>query len=339
MVNNFYVGIDLGTSRTSVSSSTGKRFTIWTCVGYTKDVVARKRFNREYLLGEEALDNRLSLNVIFPLAEGVIREDELSKRSIKLILEDAIKLAFPDLSSDDNIFAAIGAPAKASIENKKDIIKVSSNLFKKVIIVSEPFAVAYGMDRLDECLICDIGAGTVDIMRMKGTIPEPDDQIMLTTAGNFLDKVLEEKILEKYPKVQLTPRIVRRVKEKYGYVSKNADTVSVEFTEEGKPNNYDLTDIIRESCMEMANKICDSIKEMVSSFDPEFQAALRNNVIITGGGSRLVAIDRLVEEGLVPYGGGNATCVEEPEFAGSNGALLMALEMPEEYWEELPNTN
>ena len=39
-----YLGIDLGTSRTSVTSSTGARETVWSYVGYPEDHVALRRF-------------------------------------------------------------------------------------------------------------------------------------------------------------------------------------------------------------------------------------------------------------------------------------------------------
>ena len=50
-----YVGIDLGTSRTSVSASNGVRETVLSYVGYPKDVVSRKLLKQEQLFGEEAL--------------------------------------------------------------------------------------------------------------------------------------------------------------------------------------------------------------------------------------------------------------------------------------------
>ena len=34
-------------------------------------------------------------------------------------------------------------------------------------------------------------------------------------------------------------------------------------------------------------------------------------------------------------GGGHVLLVEEPVFAGANGALKLAREMPADYWEEL----
>lgn len=41
-----------------------------------------------------------------------------------------------------------------------------------------------------------------------------------------------------------------------------------------------------------------------------------------------------IEEALSEYGGGKVTTVEEPQYAGSNGALKIALDMPESYWQE-----
>ena len=34
------------------------------------------------------------------------------------------------------------------------------------------------------------------------------------------------------------------------------------------------------------------------------------------------------------YGGGKVRQVEEPQYAGSNGALKVALDMPEDFWQE-----
>ena len=59
-----YLGIDLGTSRTSVSSSNGVRETIASIVGYPKDVVAQKLLKKDVLFGDEAVRHRLSLGLL-----------------------------------------------------------------------------------------------------------------------------------------------------------------------------------------------------------------------------------------------------------------------------------
>lgn len=335
MSNTFYVGIDLGTSRTAIVTSTGKRGSAKTCVGYPKDVISRKRFGKDYLLGDEALDNRLGLNLLWPLAEGVIREDEKALEATGLILRHIITQAIPEKGEDDEIYAAIGVPAQASLNNKRAIIDITKDFIDKILIVSEPFAVAYSIDRFDETLIVDIGGGTTDLCRMHGSIPEKEDQMTLKIAGNYLDETLEAAILKKFPDVQLTSRIIARIKEKYGYVSDVSEPVKVTLTEKGIPDEYDITDILRESCLKLTDPICKAIQELVGTFDPDFQERLRNNIIIAGGGSRLKGIDRAVEKSLQEYGGGTANTVQDAEYCGSVGALKMCMEMPEEYWEKI----
>jgi len=334
MSETYYVGIDLGTSRTSIATSTGVRLTTDTVVGFAKDVISKKRFGAPYLLGKDAIDNRLALRMVWPLADGVIQVSDDNIKAVQIILNNIIDDAIPDRKTDDIIFAAVGVPAQASIGNKTDILKISKGLMNKLLIVSEPFAVAYGLDRFDEVLIVDIGAGTVDLVRIHGSIPEEDDQLTLTTAGNYLDKVITDAILAKYPNVQLTKQIIKKIKEKYGYVTVS-ETVKVRLTEKGKPNDYDITGLLQECCFKLTDPICEAVQKLVGEFDPEFQDRLKNNIIIAGGGSRLRGIDRAIEKGLEEYGGGDVSTVQDAEFAGAEGSLKMALEMPDEYWEKL----
>ncbi len=335
MANIFYVGIDLGTSRSSIATSTGKRISTISCVGYPKDVISRKRVGKDYLFGEEALENRLSLNMVWPLADGVIREDEKSLEATRLVLKHIIAQAISEKQDSDKIYVAIGVPAQANINNKKAIIEAAKGFVDKLLIVSEAFTVAYSIDRFDECLIVDIGAGTTDLCRMHGSIPDEDDQITLNIAGNFLDGELTKAILKKFPDVQISPQIIKRIKEKYGYVSDVSEPIKVTLTKRGIFAEYDITDILRECCLKLTNPISKAIQDMVGTFDPDFQEKLRNNIILAGGGSRLKGIDIAVEKSLLEYGGGDADCVHDAEYCGSVGALKMCIEMPEEYWEKI----
>lgn len=335
MANVYSIGVDLGTSRTTIATSEGKQVATRTCVGYPRDVIAQKRIGKEFLLGDEALANRLALNLVWPLAEGVIRDDEQAMEATGLILKHLVEQALPHRKPGDKVHAAIGVPAQASINSKKAILEVTHDFIDKLLIVSEAFAVAYSIERFDESLVVDIGAGTTDICRMHGSIPEPDDQVTLKVAGNFLDDEVTREIHEKYPEVQLTPQIVRRIKEKYGYVSDTSDPIRVTLTNRGIPSEYDITDIMHSSCLKMTQPIAAAIQELVGTFDPDFQGRLRDNIIIAGGGSRLKGIDLAIEKSLKAYGGANAECVQDAENCGSMGALKMCIEMPEEYWEKI----
>lgn len=330
----YYVGIDLGTSRTSIATSTGVRLTTISCVGYPKDVISQKRLGKSYLLGQEALDNRLAVRMVWPLAEGVVREEDDAIEATRLILQDIIHKSLPDVEPG-KIHAAIGVPAKASIESKKLLINMSKDVVGKLLIVSEPFAVAYNLDRFDETLVIDIGAGTVDLCRIHGSLPDEDDQLTLKTAGNYLDGEITKEILGAYPGVQLTPQIIKKIKEKHGYVSNPLDKISVTLTEKGKPSQYDITKLMRECCLKLTDPICAAVQELVGEFDPEFQEKLRNNIVVAGGGSRLKGIDRAIEKSLQDYGGGEVTTVQDAEYCGAVGTLKMAMEMPPSYWEKI----
>ena len=66
----------------------------------------------------------------------------------------------------------------------------------------------------------------------------------------------------------------------------------------------------------------------------EFQAKMRNHILLGGGGSQITGLARAIEDALKEYGGGRVRTVEEPQYAGSNGALKIALDMPEEHWKD-----
>jgi rod shape-determining protein MreB len=326
-----YVGIDLGTSRTSIAASNGQRHTVRSWVGYPKDIISRKRLSRDVLIGDEALDNRLALDMVKPLKRGVIDgEDPRCQTAVQELLKHIIGLCGPTLGR--SVYAVIGVPARASIENQKSILTAAKSFVTSAMVASEPFSVAYGLDLLTESLVVDIGAGTTDLCRMPGTMPDESDQITLNIGGDSIDERLEQEILKLYPDVQLTHNMARILKEKHGFVSDPNRRCVVTLTEMGRPKQFDITDPLREACTSIVPEIISSVHRLIGTFDPEFQSRLRHNVVLAGGGSCLNGLVLLVEEGLEVLGGGRVVAVEEPMYAGANGALKMATEMPAKYW-------
>ena len=56
------LGIDLGTSRSSISASNGQKHVVESYVGWPADMVARKVLKRDILIGSDALENRIMLD-------------------------------------------------------------------------------------------------------------------------------------------------------------------------------------------------------------------------------------------------------------------------------------
>jgi rod shape-determining protein MreB len=124
-------------------------------------------------------------------------------------------------------------------------------------------------------------------------------------------------------------------KEGYGFVSDARDKIEVIAPVNGTPTPLDITKEMKDACEILINPIVDGIQKLVSSFNPEFQERLRHNVLLSGGGGLMRGLNKRIEEAMVAIGGGRVTIVEEPLYAGANGALQLALDMPGEYWQQL----
>ncbi|RME77553.1 MAG: hypothetical protein D6785_12555, partial [Planctomycetota bacterium] len=165
--------------------------------------------------------------------------------------------------------------------------------------------------------------------------PTEEDQLTIHYAGDYVDEYLYKAMKENFPEAQFNMNMVKRIKEQYGFVKGVERKVKVQLPVNGKPQTFDITDVLCEACSTLVGPILNSIHKLISSFDPEFQHKIRNNVILAGGGSQLLGLDLAIEEGLQELGGGKVLRVEEPLFGGANGALKLAQEMPMEYWERL----
>jgi rod shape-determining protein MreB len=337
-----YVGIDLGTSRTSVSASNGVREMVSSWVGYPKDVVARKAMKKEVLFGDEALANRLSLNLYRPLAGGVIQHSDTpdtpdAKAHLKAaqdLIRHAIALSRP--RAGELIYAVVGCPAQCSTKNKKAILDAVRPVVDSAIVASEPFTVAYGIDMLTDCLVIDIGAGTTDLCRMHGTFPTDDDQVTNNHAGDFVDQRLVELLNKSCPGAAFTVHKVKELKEKFSFVGDQRDPVHVELPVNGKPTRFEISQQMREACRSIVPPMVDAIHKLIASFDPDFQSRLKNHVILGGGGSQMGGLREMLEQEMQQrLGEGSVVRVDEPVYGGANGALKIAHDMPAEFWEKL----
>ena len=335
-----YLGIDLGTSRSSVSASNGVRETVASFVGYPKDAVSQKLLKKSVLFGQEAIDNRLALEFYRPLEHGVLKcsDDNDSYdnnlKAAKDLIAEIIRMAKP--RKDELIYSVIGVPAQVSINNKQAILDAAKEAVDSVMLCSEPFSVAYGLDMLDDVLVIDIGAGTTDLCRMHGTMPEDSDQITMTFAGDHIDKAFAENLKASFPEAQFSVQMLKAIKEKYSSVAEQVEPVIVELPVNGKPTKFDITNELRSACQTIVAPIVEGLADLVGTFDPEFQERLKNRVLLAGGGSQIKGLDyaiaRQMEERL---GSGVVTRSEEPMYGGAGGALKIAHDMPADFWKQL----
>ena len=129
--------------------------------------------------------------------------------------------------------------------------------------------------------------------------------------------------------------MVKKAKERFSGVVESNDRAVVEFPVNGKPTQLDITAEMRQAVGTLVPEILVGIQKLVASFDPEFQHQLRQRVFVSGGGSQIFGLRKALEEGMEQIGGGNVFLVDEPVFAGANGSLRLATEMPDNYWNKL----
>jgi len=329
------VGIDLGTSRSSISADNDKKEWVESYVGWPKDFIARKVVGKPVLFGAEAVSHRLSLDMYRPLKNGVIKEGTArDEEAVKELIHHLITLV--DENTDDTrIRAVVGVPAESFKVNKVALKKAVAEFAESLLVVSEPFAVAYGVEALDNAMVIDLGAGTVDFCIMHGTVPSEDDQRTVLTAGDYIDQQLYNFLQERYPEADFNINMVRRFKEEYSFVGEVDQPVEVEIPVEGKATKHDITEEIKRACESILPAIVETTLELIAKFDPEYQDAIRRNIILAGGGCLIRGLADHIETVLGEYGPAKVRLVEDPLFSGSNGALALAREMPDEYWTEL----
>ena len=130
--------------------------------------------------------------------------------------------------------------------------------------------------------------------------------------------------------------MVKQIKERFSTVDVATEPVVVQLPVNGKPTDFDITEQMRTACQRIVPPIVEGLGQLVASFDPEFQEKLKRRVLLAGGGSQIKGLDRAITAKMQEMlGGGNVIRIEEPIYGGANGALKIAHDMPEEYWEQL----
>jgi rod shape-determining protein MreB len=332
-----HVGIDLGTSRSSIAASNDQRHVVQSYVGWPADMVARKVLKKSVLVGDEAVENRPMLDLYRPLEEGLIKKgSSRDEAAVGELLRHLLRLAGAEKGNGaGRVRAVVGVPAKALRVNKQSLREAVGPHVDNLLIVSEPFAVAYGLDALLHSMVIDIGAGTADFCVMRGRIPTEEDQRTLTLAGDWLDEQLAGFIREAYPEAAFTIHMVRDWKERFSFVGEAPQKVAVTAPVDGKPTELDITEQVRTACEGLLPPVIETMVDLLSRVDPDYQERVRNNVVLSGGTALIRGFGARLQKELGEIGGGRVKVVKDPVYVGADGGLAIALDASDEEWEKL----
>jgi rod shape-determining protein MreB len=329
-----HVGIDLGTSRSAAVAANGERAWVESWVGWPKDFVARKMLGEPVLFGEEAVRHRLSLELVRPLEGGVIREGSArDQEAVRELIRHLLESVRPE--EGQPVRAAVGVPAEALRASREAVRDIVRDFADAIMIVSEPFAVAYGADALDGAMVIDIGAGTADLCVMHGTMPGEDDQRTLALGGDYVDAQLSRRLGERYPDVRFSETALRQLKERAAFVGESDGPLTVRGAGGDGLADFDVADDLRAASESVVPGLVEATLDLLSRYEPDFQETVRRNVLLAGGGSQVRGLAEMIEERLEETGPARVRVAEDPLYAGAEGALALAQDMPEAYWEDL----
>jgi len=331
------VGIDLGTSRSSISASNGERHVVDSYVGWPVDMVARKVIKKQVLIGSEALENRSMLDLRRPLENGVIKDgSERDAQAVQELLRHLVSLiGTKNDGKQHKLRAVVGVPAEAMQTSRLRLRAAMDGIADSVMLVSEPFAVAYGTEALLHAMVIDIGAGTADICVMQGRYPTEDDQKTLPNAGDSIDQRLFGALQEHHPHAQFSIHATRAWKEKWSFVGEPKRRVVVKTAADGKPIEIDITEDMRAACESIVSPISETVRDLIARVEPEYQQRVLNNIILSGGSSLIDGLPEALKSSLSELGKVQITLVQDPVFAGSDGGLAIAQDASDEDWEKL----
>ncbi len=347
-----HLGFDWGTNKSCLKGAyTGKsgfalEQVIPTVVGYAKDGVVDGLLpdNASVLFGEPALRHRLHLNLVHPLADGVVK-DAAAARDFAKHLRSLI-----DAPQGTEIRAVIGVPANADPAARDSVREAVAGLFDRVILIPEPCLAALGfrdearladssyVDPVRNSLFVDIGGGTTDLCLVQGYFPTADEQVSLTFAGDRVDVMLHAAIRKTSPDCELTPFKIRELKEQHSFVGSPSAPVVVSVMVGGKVRKLDITEQLGHACNELLDQILASAKRLIAHASPDSVGELLQNIILTGGGSRIRGLGAELQRQLAAEGyerpGVRVAGERYQEFVAL-GALKAARQARENQWQQV----
>ncbi len=345
-------GFDLGTNKSCIlagpagTSDITLSKVIPSVVGYVKEGIVDGIIagNATILFGEDALNNMLHVDLVAPIAEGVIAHPAATRDFFQRVR------SLIDPSGQAEIRTVVGIPANTSEIAREDIRQCALGIFDRILLVPEPFLSALGfrddarvgqpgyVDPVTNSLFIDIGGGTSDLCRVQGCFPTREDQICIPFAGDAIDEILHNELNRLYPNNGLSRHKVREIKEANAYVGPVRKPIDVRVIMGGKAHLLELGEALGRAANTLIDKIYPSLTTLISRSSSDSVVTLLQNIIVTGGGSQIKGIDAVLQKRLTDDG------FESPKvkLAGQDykryvaiGALKAARAARENQWQYL----
>ena len=296
MNNNIY-GIDFGTCNFKVFSKTSGKFVT------EKNTIALINKNQMYAYGDEAYamyeKAPESINVVFPLASGVIADYNFLQTMIFEFIEKRMK------GKTKNAEFLVAVPTDITDVEKRAFFELfykSKTRPKNVMLCEKPLADAVGLgldvNEPTGVMIVDMGADTIEISVISlGGLVLSD---LMHFGSNRLDESIISYIRREFNLV-IGKKTAMALKEQLGsgLPGRNETMVVVGLdVVSGLPVEREISaEIVYEATKANLESICTSIKMILEKTPPELaKDIIHAGIYITGGGSKIQNLDQLFTE-------------------------------------------
>lgn len=238
------------------------------------------------------------LEVVRPLREGVISKYNVTLQMVQyfisracgnMLIKPRVMICIPSGATEVDERAVIDAATQAGA--------------RQTFLVEEPVAAAIGagldISKPNGKMVVDIGGGTTDVavMSLGGVVVSESIKI----AGDTFDEAIMRYVRHKYG-VLIGDSTAEKIKRAIGmvYECREEKTIMVKgrCIKTRMPKDVTLSSReMLEALMEPLTAVLDAICSVIARTPPELvKDILSNGIVMTGGGSMLGGLDRLVEK-------------------------------------------
>lgn len=322
--SNFEIYFDLGTSTTKIAiKHKGVILREPTFLGYNSRA-------KEYSFTGAEAKTILGktpdfIQVIRPIVSGVISDFDAEVFLLQKFLERSVYLYSGNKILKPMMTGIVTVPAVATeIEQKavkEALLKIGMS---QVFLVEKPLATAAGAGlnifSHEPTLIADLGGGLIEltIVGSSGIL----SQKTFKSAGDQMNKIIFNYVYLKYG-IILGEATCEDLKIELLNFSNTEKTIVIrgKSLENGLPKSAKIKNSdINEALQSIFNQIVDGIKELIETSAPEVvDEVMRKGVILTGGLSRIIGIDKFFERELKI----KVYCSDRYEYTTINGLMKL----------------
>ncbi len=318
------IGIDLGTSKTVIFSSSKVVLELPNTVTVDAETWEPLYFGEK---AKQTLGRTPeSLVCVNPIERGVISDYGIAEAMLKNYMQEA----FGNKILRPRIMATLPA-GLTELQHHSLANVVESAGGRNISVIESPLAIAFSLG-LDfsaphGTLIVDIGAGTTDIAVVSmGGIAACDS---FKTASLDFDAQIIRYVRKEY-NIEIGPLTAEEIKIKIGTATKRDLEVAMVakgrnvFT--GLPESFEISSgEVYEAISDTVDTICNAIREVLNKTDPDLVADITSDgLYLTGGGAQLFGLADKISQ----YIGVKVTLLDDPKYSVVKGAAV-ALKKPE----------